>query len=340
MPVAPTKETTFDGIAEGGTITVASTATGSGDQIAGVGTTAATALAAAAIRGARGARFSGAAVTSFVQHTFAGTGPVYAMRCPFFVPVTPFPNACDFGQLRNSASPMCNFRLTTANVLQVNDAAGTLKSNVNSGAALPSGWYVGTLVAIPGTTTTNGRMGWYVRKWSDDSMVTNGSGDTGATANTGTTAGSIARYGKTAATGTYAIDMDEIGLYEGSTFDEILRPGQSANTPPVVNAGVDTSVDPMLVDTFNLVSIESDDVAVVSGEWRDITGGAPGTLLGTTATLSQPVVRNANGATRTYRRSATDAGGLTTPDDVTVTFLPHTRWMMTSGGLVPVRRGA
>lgn len=122
-------------------------------------------------------------------------------------------------------------------------------------------------------------------------------------------------------------------------FDNIFAAGEGTVQPLVVNAGLDRTVDPNIVDTFELVAVASSGLAITSYLWEDITS-TPATIAGSGPSRTVPVPHSALSLTKTYRVSVTDSGGATVIDTVAITFLPHTRWRKTTNSLVALRRYA
>lgn len=117
-----------------------------------------------------------------------------------------------------------------------------------------------------------------------------------------------------------------------------IGPYVAANAAPIPDASADFTVDPNVAGTFTLTGSATDpDGTIASYVWDDITG-TPTTVPGSGATRTVTIPTSTSGSTRTYRLTVTDNGGAVSTDTVVVTVLPHTRWLFTSGGLIPIRR--
>lgn len=183
-----------------------------------------TAKAASAIYGPMGIEFTGNGTASFGTITFSGAG-VGTGGAQFAVKVGTAPAATNqVLRFRNASADGATIELSTGNVLTVKDAGGTTR--YTSTSALAAGDYIGTLVLVKGTTTSNGRMLVYLREVATGNYVTTGTSlpyDSGATINTGTADYTQVRWGKNSATGNVTFSMDECAISEGST-DEIALP--------------------------------------------------------------------------------------------------------------------
>lgn len=109
------------------------------------------------------------------------------------------------------------------------------------------------------------------------------------------------------------------------------------NTPPTANAGADqVNVDAFSTVTLNGSGSSDPDGTIASYAWTQ-TGGTSVTLSGTGATRTFTAPATLAGDTLMFSLTVTDNGGATsTADTMTVTVLPHTEWLMTSGGLTAI----
>lgn len=217
--VAPTARESFDAIDDGTQITtgatVFTTVTGTGTRVA---------RTAAAIKGARGAEFGGTNVSAYGE--WSGLNATIAGLQIYFTKTSTLPTGAPhiLGQIRNSGGNAVQVYLTTAGVLQFVNGSGGSAQSFNSGSELPNGDYVLTVVAVKGTTTSNGRVLAWLRNADTDASVENK--DTGTTYNTGTTNYTILRGGKMNSTGVSSLYLDEIAYSLESTaeIDRVADP--------------------------------------------------------------------------------------------------------------------
>lgn len=209
--VAANLRASFEDVGEGvelnATHTGVSAVTGNSGDLTG--------LAAAAIRGARGIRVVGNAVSSWFQQNIPASQGSASARQYIRISGTPPGNNTSFLQIRNSTTAASTCIWTTSGQIVVQDAGGTTRLTINS---IPAGDYVVSTSVTKGTTTSNGRIGIWVRDAATHTL-TAAAVDL-ATANTGTTDFTEVRHGKTGGTGSLTYDMDECATAWG-TFGEI-----------------------------------------------------------------------------------------------------------------------
>ncbi|TFV90392.1 hypothetical protein [Blastococcus sp. CT_GayMR16] len=139
------------------------------------------------------------------------------------------------------------------------------------------------------------------------------------------------------ATGTRTVTYSSAGLESGAAYLVSIK-GAAGNTPPTASAGADqVNVEPGA--TVTLTGTDGDtDGTVVTRAWAQTAGSPSVTLSGAataTATFTAPLTLA--GTTLTFQYTATDNGGASTSDTMTVTVLPASERIMLSGSWVPAR---
>lgn len=313
--VAPTNRLDCNGITEGEALDLVNTDL---NQIIQSFTGAGKAMAAAALRGAKGARITG---TLNDNYTLAYTDTAAAsasVQTYFRSRATPTVNN-EFVRIRSASGNMGRIFLSTALALILQDGGG---NNI--------AWSGGTLTATnntkyrcqvqvtKGTTTANGTISGQIY---DDSGTLLRSG-TSSTANTGTADATTGQAGKVV-TGSNNVDMDidEFAFITGTTaeIDDV-----ASNFAP--NAGPDQTTDSYVTVELTATDLESGVVWTQTAGSPTVTFGGSGN----NRTFVAPAVRA--GTTLTF--TATDAGALT--DTCTVTVYPHNEWAVVGGVEVPI----
>jgi hypothetical protein len=244
----------------------------------------------------------------------------------------PSPNAQVFFNVRSGGGGTSFFNLlvTASGFVQVlSDASGTAIGTTTT--ALSTGVEYRWEVAATNGTTTTGTV--TLRIYVGDSTTVHSQLDlTGV--NIGTTAFGHARFARPAAIGSaWTYDFRKIAFQTGSST--LIGPDVVANVAPIANAGSDQIVEPW--NTVTLTGIDSDsDGTVVTRGWTQ-TGGSAVTINGSGATVTFSAPATIAGTTLTFQYSATDNGGLTSTDTMTVTVLPVTERAVINGVEVPMR---
>lgn len=209
-----------------------------------------------------------------------------------------------------------------------------------SSVAVPVGEVEYRMYAEAGTTTTDGkvRLAAFMKDSSTPIAGLDSGMISGVNIGGGATTFLNARWGIVGGT------LPAAGLWMDSVeysdeVSDLLGPYVLPNIAPTANAGADFTVDPNKVDSFTLnVTAADSDGTIASYLWEDITSGAV-TLSGSGSSRTVNVERSRAQASKTYRVTVTDNGGLTAADTVIVTVLPHTRWTKNNlYALVPLRR--
>jgi hypothetical protein len=313
--VAPTDRLDFNGITEGQDLDLVNTDL---DQIVVTAAGTGKAMAAAALRGSKGARITGT-VGDVWQGTYTGTANASAsVQCYFRSRATPTVNN-EFVGIRSNSGNMGRIICTTALLLILQDGGGnTIAWSGGTLTITNNTKYRCQVQVTKGTTTSNGTVTGQIY---DDSDTLLRSG-TSAVANAGTADATTGRFGKVASgSGTVDMDIDEFAFITGTTSEIDAVP---SNTAP--NAGPDQQCD-----AYTLVTLIGTDME--SGVTWTQTGGSPTVTLGgsgDTRTFIAPAVRA--GTTLTF--TATDTGSLT--DSMTVTVYPHNEWAPVGGVEVPI----
>lgn len=336
--VAPNYRCSFNGVPEGGNIDGSSTSSGSGSAISAGSTSRATALAASAIRGSKGARVNATGVDQWLYWVFADASAV-SLQIYIRIAAADLPTASqDFMQIRDASGRRVSCRFTTTGVLQAHDADGTARWTTTTKPA--DGDYVLTLQAYRGTSAADGKLAVTLRAVGDDSVQssTPAGGTVVGTINTGgaNTPYTSVRLLKTSSTGNWTLTADEPAVaYSGSATDllgEIDR--VSAAAAPGADAGEPQTVRPWSTVTLNGTESEG---AIDTWTWTQTAGTSVGAL----ANSAQPTFTapaTVAGETLTFSLT-TSAGGVpsTGSSTVDITVLPP-EWLATkAGALVPLR---
>lgn len=332
--VAAAWRETFEGVSDGANITTSNTTldtvSSSGGKIA---------LPAAAVRGARGGRFSGSSVSGWCGKniTASGTASVEAYFKQRSADV-PTGSSMTWMQIRDSSGGRLSaVWMTTGQLYVLNAAGANLTSNqgkLNSDAALSDGNYRLQITAVKGTTTSNGRVLIRLDNLTTGTSINNV--DTGATQNTGTADYTELRWGKTGAGGTGTIDLDELAYLLGSTAAIDLS---AANQSPTCQAGPDQTVEPwttVLLDFSGSTDPEGNALTYAVTQ----TGGTTVTLAGSGATRTFTAPGTVSGDVLTFDVVANDGTSDSVPDTLNVTVLAATEFACISGALVPLQISA
>lgn len=325
--VAASWRESFDTLGEGVAITTGNTAlttiSSSGGKVA---------YAAAAISGARGVRYSGAAVSSWSGYTLSTAQSTLGAECYFKYKTADKPtgSAVTFLQIRNSTGGALSANwLTTGQIYVLNAAGGNLSSNqgkLNSDTELADGNYRLQITAVKGTTTSNGRVLIRLDNLTTGASIT--ALDTGTTENTGTTDYTEIRWGKTGAGGTGTIDVDEQAYVLASTAAIDLSP---ANQSPTANAGSDQTVEPyfpFLLDFSGSTDPEGQALTYTATQ----TAGTTTTLSGSGDTRTGTAPATLTGDLLVYSVTANDGTNTSTADEVSIAVLYATETFVVSGG--------
>lgn len=293
-----------------------------------------TVTSAAAIRGLRGLRVVGNAVSSWFRQNVTGAQGTVIAQAYIKVDTAALPTSnVAFLSVRNSTGGAATANLLVSNgSIIVQDAGGSTR--YNSGA-LTTGWYVLSVAVTKGTTTTNGRLAIWLRNASDDSLV--GSAVDESNRNTGTADLVEVRFGKTGSSGNTDIYIDECATGWG-TFGEVDR--VSSNSAPTVSVGVDlTNQEPFHEIPLEAVATDPDDDPLTY-LWEYVSGTAPATAVfsdsaaaSTLLTLSPHTVED---STHTIRCTVSD-GVLEASDTLTIELLKVTEYMPWGGADVPIK---
>lgn len=326
------------GLASGTALTVAnSDDNGAGDAFAAVSGGTQQFATANVLFGTRSVTVAAAASTAAYHawQSLVDASPAFTFDAYFYMPSVPVTNdqvLCAFYRGATGVAP-CLIR-TNGSIRLTSDAGGGT-SIIASAAGIfnAAGWY---RVSIWGTA--NGASGnLHMRAWSVNPT-------TFAETELFTQLDST-----TANLGTGNVDAIRIGRSVGFgpaytwTFNVVRGRGGAAtpftafafNTPPVVDAGPDRTVEPW--STVTLAATVSDDGLITSRQWTQ-TGGTAVTLTGdTTDTATYEAPATIAGSTQTFSYTATDDDGAPTTDSVTVTVLPVTERAAVGGVLVPLR---
>lgn len=281
-----------------------------------------TILAAAAVRGARGLRVIGNAVSSWWRQNVVGAQGTVIAQAYIKVDTAALPTAnVAFLSVRNSTGGAATANLVVSNgSIIVQDAGGSTR--YNSGA-LTTGWYVLSVAVTKGTTTTNGRLGVWLRDASTDALV--GAAVDESDRDTGTTDLIEVRFGKTGASGNATFDMDECATGWG-TFGEVDR--VSANTAPTLTtSGNVTDQEPW--DAIPLsVEVSDSEGGPFTYLWEWVSGTALATATFDDATAAETNIYLAPStvadSTHTIRVTVTDPGGLSTQATLTIGLMKAT----------------
>lgn len=229
----------------------------------------------------------------------------------------------DFGRLTYTGDATSAYaRINSIGQLRLITAGGvtawTAPSAITAGTR-----YRYELYVTAGTSTTTGtvRLLAYV---GDSTTATFDSGLITGTNTSGGTSFINARFGKLASgayTGT--VVFDDVAVYTGADATQSASPYTAVNKPPVVSAGPDQSVT--IGSTCSLTGTATDpDGTIASTVWSFVSypqaaGSAPTLTGGTTLT---PSFQPAQAGAYVLQLTATDNGGATTSDQVTVTGTP------------------
>lgn len=170
--VAATRRCTYDGVTEGTNVFTDDVTSGSGDPLDSVaGNATGTALAAAAIKGAKGVRFASTdGQQRYHQFTHATAVTTLADQIYFRIKSdTASSGDVPILSILNSNGPsVTNLVLRSDKSIGVRNLAGTVR---DSSGVLPVGTYIAYLCAVRGTTTTNSRIIARVRNFSSGAIV-------------------------------------------------------------------------------------------------------------------------------------------------------------------------
>lgn len=113
----------------------------------------------------------------------------------------------------------------------------------------------------------------------------------------------------------------------------------ATNTAPTADAGPDQTVDSFATVTLTGAASSDSDGTIASYAWSQVSGTAVA-LSGSGATRTFTAPANSAGTSLVFGLTVTDnLGATSTQDNMAVTVLPHVEWLMTAGGLVPIRNG-
>lgn len=333
------RQNTADGGTDGGTVTAANSAGGSGTawDLVSIPTGALTFSAAQAQQGALSY-----AVTTTASS--AGEGllrwgdslglTAASSRVFVYLPAAnPTVNTSLVRFSTNNAGTVanaCTLTLNTIGKLLVQDSAGAVL--FTSASALPkSTWVRLELYCQPGTSTT-GVIG---------AGYATGTGAlaeqyTSSTANIGS--GPIGRWqiGKLAGTwATQTFYLDNAALADTAAFIGTA----SANNPPTAAASASPSANVEPGATVTLTGTDSDsDGTVATRAWTQTGGSSAGTITGASAasaTVTAP--GTLAGSTLTFTYTVTDSGGATASATASFSVLPSTERAVIGGAEVPLQ---
>jgi hypothetical protein len=238
------------------------------------------------------------------------------------------------------ANPSANFSLA-----QIRDSSGAIRAELRINSTGAFALRNSSQTAIyTSATQTHGQ--WMRVNWKYDNtnakqrlLLYIGSNVHGTTADvdsgdvTTTAAGTADRFAiGTVSAATVTVNLDNI-VVDNSAF--AAPTGAPSNTPPTANAGADqANVEPGTLITLTGTDSDSDGT-VTSRSWSQVGGSPTVTLSGTGQNRTFVAPATTAGTTLTFRYSATDNSGATTTDDMTVTVLQASDFIMQSGVWVP-----
>lgn len=141
--------------------------------------------------------------------------------------------------------------------------------------------------------------------------------------------GSAGTYGGETAT----VNKNSVGVDYAVAIPAVAG---GTNTAPTASAGADlTSVEPY--STVTLVGTDTDaEGNVTTRAWTQVTGPAATITDSGTGTATVKLAGSIAARTDTFRYTVTDAGGLSSTDDMTIAVLPVTERAAIGGVVVPM----
>lgn len=262
----------------------------------------------------------------------ATAAPQFARR--IYVRLTGYPSAeTIFADVQTTGgTTVARLHLTATGALKMVNAAGSAVATFTNVLALNTAYRIsieGTVNATTGTFNAD--------LYNLDSLTSIES-KAQTNVNTGSTnVGRLALGKLTAAPSMAPFYIDDIAI---NTDDANEIGPVASNVAPTANAGPDQTVNAFDTVTLDSTGSTDSDGTIASRLWSQVSGPAV-TLSSTTAaqpTFTAPA--NSAGASLVFGLTVTDDDGATsTQDNMAVTVLPHVEWLMTAGGLVPIRHG-